>query len=1063
MFYQILFSELRLQCRQPLFLTLLIVAPLFGYFVGQGISASQEALFQRFHLQQVTGSLSMMALPWVTAILGVAVLFRDQLSGMTELTQALPIERVKLQGKIVVGLVISIYALSVLAVCGLWAGLLAQAQTLPSLAELVGVLLYIQGLFLVLSLPALLLLLSVYWFLRNLVAKSIVIYLTALIVFVAYMALSSASGSPLMAGSLAPNPVFNEVWGYLDWFGLTATFEKDIDWQVVLLNRAIVLLVTGLFAMGAIKSVQKPFQASNKATTKAHKVSSNAPVERPLLRFGFVSVTASSILQFMALVRLSSKQLLLGPGALFLGFVWMSIVVSEIYPSLHFAEIGATLHGLSIDAINRIMWDLLPLFGSALMLFLSYSLVWRDHHSNFALVSEALPVPFMVRLCSHLVTLLTALGYFLILTVVAAVISQLLKNSTVQWIEYSYFVIFAGIPLALKGVTFIAIFTLFKQRIIAVGLCLTILLFEFTPLPTLVGLTHPLFSLFTTPLNASDVMLGYTAHLDGFVAFSLFWLMASLTMVSLTTVRNILEPTLIRQAFHLALVALFFTLTSLQGAWIQRELIKDGETLVSSDLLQLLADYERNYKSFAAMPMPVIDEVSTDVAIFPHKRRVLINGTYKLSNPHNKPIDTILIGESWRTPLMDLQLKAPSHMTHDKEQGQYVFKLTDTLAPGQHINLQFSMQMEQSGYQAIPAHKVLTSDFVYLRAMPYFPEVGYLPIREISNNDFRRDYGLTPRNKVSTEEQLKERDTGKDRYDWAKLTTLISTPTGFQTFSQGELVDEWVKGERVYRKFATLEPVRRIQAFVATRAIITKHTFSNQTLQVAHLPQHSDNVELTLAAMEHTTAFLTEAMGSFPGNTLTLIEAPDLGPSGYALPQLILIGSRTGFRARQDDGQPFSHAYRRAVHETAHQWFGHLLGNGVEEDSSFLVESMAKYVELVMLERYYGEDAMQALVDYERARYTHAERFNSEEMVSLISAQSPHDSYSRATLVFAQLRREISDDVILSALSDIATEHRYPQRPASSLDFVNALLERAPQDRELIERLLIKPVPVIEE
>jgi hypothetical protein len=396
-------------------------------------------------------------------------------------------------------------------------------------------------------------------------------------------------------------------------------------------------------------------------------------------------------------------------------------------------------------------------------------------------------------------------------------------------------------------------------------------------------------------------------------------------------------------------------------------------------------------------------------------------------------------------------------MTYDKEQGQYVFKLHSAMAPGEKITLEFSLELEQSGYQALPPHKILTSDFIYVRAIPYFPELGYLPIREISNNDLRFDYGLPRHPDMSTEAKLRARDSRKDRYDWTYLKTLLSAPKGYQTFSQGKLIAEWQKGERVYRHYVTQEPVHRVQAFIATRAEVAQQSFGDQLFQVVHLPEHESNVAMTLSAMKHTAEFLSEAMGRFPGKTLTVIETPNLGPSGYALPQLILIGSRIGFRARQDDSQPFSHAYRRAVHETAHQWFGHMVGNGVSEDSSFLVESMAKYVELVMLERHYGKDAMNALVAFERERYIHAESFSRDPAVSLLSAESPHDKYSLATLVFARLREEIGDRPILATLSEMAKKHRYPNYPASSLDFVEILLLKAPEHQTFIEKLLNEP------
>lgn len=88
---------------------------------------------------------------------------------------------------------------------------------------------------------------------------------------------------------------------------------------------------------------------------------------------------------------------------------------------------------------------------------------------------------------------------------------------------------------------------------------------------------------------------------------------------------------------------------------------------------------------------------------------------------------------------------------------------------------------------------------------------------------------------------------------------------------------------------------------------------------------------------------------------LHIVAAPKFGGTGYALPEIILIGNKVGFRASPSFDAGFDQRYRRAVHETAHQWFGHDIGNSVPDDSAFLVESMAKYIELVMIEKRYGQ------------------------------------------------------------------------------------------------------------
>ncbi|MEP1445231.1 MAG: M1 family aminopeptidase [Paraglaciecola sp.] len=1051
-------SELQLQWRQPVFLILLLVAPLFGYFVGQGINSSQAELFQRFHLQQVVGSLSMMALPWLSVILAVSALFRDQHSNMCELVGALPLSQKKRQGLIVSVLLISIYVICIVAVCGVFVGVCVQAQTMPAPLTLFHVFFQLQGLLIMLALPALLFFLALFWLLRNVSAPPMILYLTGLLIFVSYMAMASASGSPLMAGSQVPDPIFKMFWSYLDWFGLTVLFTKDIEWEVFFLNRVVVLLAAVLAVSLALRWSTFNVWGSKKNTQSSASLGKSKALD--VGPFKFFGCTPKPNSQFFALLRLQSSQLLLHPGALFMGLVWGVIIFAETYPSLHVAEMGASLQGVTMDAVNRFMWDLVPLFGSMLILFVGYSLTWRDQHYNFALVTETFPVSFVLVFFSRLVLLVVVLLIFLLVTCVASLVCQLMGDSAIQLSEYGRFVVYSGVPLAAKGVAFLALLSLVKQRVIALSFCVFILVLEFTPLPSLLGLLHPLFKPFATPLQEIDSILGYKPYVEGFWDFSLFWLLVSAALVFVSLMLNKARKWPLQIPKYGVALSIVLGLALFQISHLNHEIVKDGNQLSVVEQLQLLANYENSYSQFGDELVPNIDKVTTRVDLYPMQRKAEINGSYYLSNPHKKPIKQILVSEDWRSPVEYIQLEHESQVIYDAVQGQRIFQLESPLAPGQKTKLTFKLVLQQSGYQAIKSHKILTSEFIYLRAIPFFPALGYQGVREISNNDLRIEYGLSPRNKQTTEEKLEVRDRAKDRYQWSLLSTIISVPKGYQSFSQGELVAQWEQQDRVYRRYETESAVHRVQAFIATPAETETRLVSRLLLQVAYYPQHKENVTMTLDAMQQTVEFLSRFLGPFPGNTLTLIESPDAGPTGFALPQLILIGSKLGFRSRADAEYLFSHTYRRAVHETAHQWFGHLLGNGIQQDSAFLVESMAKYVELVLLEKHYGTEAMQALVDYETQRFLHAENHNREAPVSLVNAQSPHDKYSRATVVFSRLRAQLGDEPILAALSEIIELHRYPLHPASSVDFVNALIKQVPERRAFIEELLIQQVSV---
>jgi ABC-2 type transport system permease protein len=231
---------------------------------------------------------------------------------------------------------------------------------------------------------------------------------------------------------------------------------------------------------------------------------------------------------------------------------------------------------------------------------------------------------------------------------------------------------------------------------------------------------------------------------------------------------------------------------------------------------------------------------------------------------------------------------------------------------------------------------------------------------------------------------------------------------------------------------------------------------TTSTLLSVYSPEDSAATQVNLQAMQDTLNWMTTYIAPYRASRLNLIAMPNIGPTGYALPQMMMINYRVGFRAQPAPDAGFDQRYRRTVHETAHQWFGHDLGNGALEDSAFLVESLAKYVELVLIEQHDGKEAMQALVNYERQRYKVAIMHSTEQNQALVDGTENHDLYSRATLVFAILRDKLGDEVITASLRQLWQQHAYPQTPATSMDFVRALKEQVnEQHQALVDELLL--------
>jgi hypothetical protein len=549
----------------------------------------------------------------------------------------------------------------------------------------------------------------------------------------------------------------------------------------------------------------------------------------------------------------------------------------------------------------------------------------------------------------------------------------------------------------------------------------------------------------------------------GFWPYLLLWALLALSLFALALQfyhrgtgfsRNKLATRLTPLTAGAALCAVL----ALTQGWSVHQQLDQAGALQSRDERQAKqAAYERQYQHWQTVPQPVVRQVKLSASLQSQAQQASISATITLQNPHPTAIAQLLLGFprlQFGAELQSLQLPGAQAETIDAALGQQVFTLQPALAPGASIELQVQLALHQPAITAMPNHQVLRAEFSYLRLLQLLPQLGFVPELRLRDDADRARFGLAALPAAQYQPSVLATPASA-RYDWATLDTTIAVPIGYQGIAAGTFLNSWQAEGQQYFHYRTQAPMRNLPALIAVPWQQQSSTAAGVPLQI-YSPEFNTATDVTMQAMRDTVQWFSQQIGAYPGDALRLVIMPDIGPTGYALPQLVLINHRVGVRAKPSEDAPFSQVYRRAAHETAHQWFGHGIGNGVPGDGAFLVESLAKYAELVLLEQRFGRAAMQGLVDYEQQRFARAQAGSLAAASSLIDADESYDQYSRATLVFAKLRAELGDAVIIAALRQLWQQHRYPATPASSMDFVRALRAQSPASSQpMIEQLLL--------
>jgi hypothetical protein len=1040
-------NEWRFCLRQPLVLVCMILMPIFGLILSSGAQEGSDNLGTQLQLAHII--LLMMVLPIVLGALSPIVFLRDTRYNMNELINSTPITHNKrwlLRYGTMVSLLFVLFFLCFALVLALYTAEFGFSAELFSLTILNLLLLVLPS---ILFVTAFSLWLSTYW------QSAMVMYVWIAAFGIIYLLLGSMAGSPVLAGSKIISDSFYNAMLWLDPYGISALLDninsaKAYASVELLTNRLIYLLLS--VALVYVVLTKKPKEKVRKKladrvdaaklsqqTNTKNKVASRLPRSpfTQLIKVSFFTLLQSRITQIILLI-------------------WPMIIFNEVMSGIGDAEIFSVISPNSIDALNLVAFDLFSVFGACVVALWSWFICSRDKSYNIAELIAAAPISNRQLIGAHIIALGLMIVLLLLLTFIGSSVAELLTGS--EWLFHHYLVqlSLSGFPLFLLGTLFVCLHHLCRSSAISGGIVTFIILIKFTPIMTALGVTHTLWNIAGSPLQAPDNFWGYSASIAVYLPYMGVWIAACISLVLLAISRSH-RGTGLGQISFMSLpksVLMSFTVTLLAGLSLHFALVEE-KPLTNSDKREAWkAQYETSFVHWQHKAQPSVVHIDSEIDIYPLQEFANFKVNYTLENRTSTPIEHVLIGRYGNYTFGDIKVDDATLIEFDDELNQGIYQFAKKLMPGEQRVMHAEFSFKQSQYWPHRSHQVVKPEFAYFRANPLLPTVGYQVQHQLENAHLRANYKLKKIENLVPSELFEEANkTGT--YQWASLSTVISTKEGHHAIGQGELVSSWTEDNRSFFKFETKQSVHSIPTWLSLPYEPLSQKTQGTTLNV-YSPQNNEAAQVNIKAMADTLAWFAENITPYTGVQLNLVATPDIGAGGYALPQIMLIKSTVGFRARPSLDAGFDQRYRRAVHETAHQWFGHGIGNGANGERSFLSESLAKYIELVTIEKHYGEKAMLALIEVEQKRYDLTQRNKLQSPVALIDATQEHDIHSRSTLAFAKLRKTIGDKSITAALKSLLLQHAYPRAPATSMGFVRALKRHTEtKHHPLINELLL--------
>ena len=163
-----------------------------------------------------------------------------------------------------------------------------------------------------------------------------------------------------------------------------------------------------------------------------------------------------------------------------------------------------------------------------------------------------------------------------------------------------------------------------------------------------------------------------------------------------------------------------------------------------------------------------------------------------------------------------------------------------------------------------------------------------------------------------------------------------------------------------------------------------------------------------------------------------------------------------GFILNRKDPEDIDNVTYVTAHEIGHQWWGHQLTSADQQGNTFLVESMAQYSALLVMEKVYGPEQIRKFLKLEMDRYLRARGGEKLEELPLMRVENQgYIHYQKGGIAMYLLKEELGEAVVNRTLQRLLKQYAFKAAPyPNPQDFLRILREEAgPAHEQLIADL----------
>ena len=909
--------------------------------------------------------------------------------------------------------------------------------------------------FLIMILPNIFLLGSLFFTLVSLTRKMMYAYILALSFIVLYsitLDLLSDLDNKFLASLLDP-------------FGLTASDRVTEYWSIAEKNFRLVPL-TGVLVwnrilwMGigaavlswtfvrfkmtsvadAAKGLGKKVKADESVSEKLRIPSGSWVPQFPLFN------------TFVSLWILESKQTL--RNIIFLTLliaIGVFMAVSAWFSDQSFDTGIYPVTGNMLESVTSNMFSILSI---ALLIFLAGEIVWRERQAKMEGIYDAFPTPNSVIFWSKFASLLLVPVFLLCLVPIVGISVQILKGyynfepglylKTILLFELPRLWLVAALAFCIQNV----VNNKYTGNIAILAYYLSFIGLKY------IKIEHPLFMFGSGMTYVYSDMNGFGDAVHAYRTYLLHWTFVSLFLLSIAylfMVRGVEGD--LRTRFKIVVqrikssrltklgVGIPFFAMMITGYNITYQSVVLDHFTNSKDDEKVSLEYEKKFSYLQRSNHAALSSVNIGADMFPENGDLDLRGDFVYYNPHSTTIDTLWYNYNSDGKISQFDISVPTVLIYqDSLKGIRAYKLKTPLAPGDSFKLNFGMHF---GFTGLQNESPVKGNGTFFNNN-YWPSVGFNGNYQIQDEDKRKENGLQELETMAsqTDSSAIDHSMFDENNHSIRFEATLSTSPDQIAVAPGYLTREWTEKGRHYFHYKMDRPITNFYSVLSARYQVYKEKWNGIDIAVYHHPWHTFNVKKMAEAVRHSLEYYSKNFGPYQHKQVRILEFPRYSSFAQSFDNTIPYSEGIGFIANLEEEDAIDYVYFVTAHEMAHQWWGHQINPANARGAQFLSETMAEYSALMVMKKRYGDELMGRFLRRELSGYLNgrSQEKKKENPLMDIEMQS-YAFYNKGSMAMYNVMDLIGEEKMNGFLSAFVKKYSFAHRPyPTTLDYYTALL-----------------------